>query len=271
MNRRHWLATISGLAASLSGGCGDAGPARPTLRVAAASDLQHALPVLIAAFRQEHGAGLEVVPTFGSSGQLSEQIRQGAPFNVFLSADRRFVEKLAEEGSIDPKSVRAYARGTLVLAVHDVSDPIVKGLADLSRPEVKTIAMANPEVAPYGRAAKQTLERAGLWESLGPKIVPADSVRQALQFVELGNADVAFVGRSIADVKGIRAVALPPDSCDPIIQVLGVTTSSGQAADARAFADFVMGEVGQGILHRLGFSRVSEEEPKAQAPGPAGR
>jgi len=271
MNRPRWLAPILALAAGLPSGCGEAGPDRPTIRVAAASDLQHALPVLIAAFRQEHGEDLDVEPTFGASGQLAEQIRQGAPFDVFLSADRRFVEKLAGEGSIDPKSVRPYARGTLVLAIRDVSDPIVKGLADLSRPEVKTIAIANPELAPYGRAAKQTLERAGLWEALGPKIVPAESVRQALQFAESGNADVAFVGRSLADIKGIRAVGVPVDSYDPIIQVLGVSARPGRPDDARAFADFVVGKVGQGILQDLGFLRVPDEGAKAGAPGPSPR
>lgn len=262
---RYWLL----IGASLVVGCQPPAAEVPKLRVAAASDLQAALPILAIAFRQEHG--IEIVSTFGASGQLSEQIRQGAPFDVFLSANRAYVDRLAREGSLIPDSVRPYARGSLVLAVNKLSAIKLKGLADLSKPEIQKIAIANPEVAPYGVAAKQALERAGLWETLQPRIIPAESVRQALQMVQTGNAEVAFVGRSIADVPEAVVVELPADVCDPIIQYLGVVASSNRQADSKAFTDFVLGEVGQGILFQLGFrgpkSPQTPEKPKPFGPG----
>jgi molybdate transport system substrate-binding protein len=249
-------------------GCGPAPVERPKIRVAAASDLQLAMPILALAFAHDHE--IEVVPTFGASGQLAEQIRQGAPFDVFLSANRAFVDRLAKEGFVEADSVRPYARGALVLAVNKLSAIKLGGMADLTRPEVHKIAIANPDTAPFGMAAKQALERAGLWETLKPKIVPADSVRQALQFVQSGNAEVAFVSRSIADVPEAIVVPLPLDVCDPIIQALGIVARTDRPDDARAFAEFVLGKVGQGILRDVGFRRVLigvevpiEDEPKA--------
>ena len=151
-------------------------------------------------------------------GQLAEQIRQGAPFDVFLSADGKFVRRLADEGIIRGETVRPYALGSLVLATDAKSELKPKGLADLTGPGIKFIAIANPETAPYGKAATQAIERAGLAEALKPRLVTAGSVRQALQMVQSGNAEVGIVSRSIADVPGIRSVQLPLDASDPIIQ-----------------------------------------------------
>jgi len=246
-----WLLLI------LAAGCGSPEPERPKIRVAAASDLQQAMPILAAAFRQDHE--IEVVPTFGASGQLAEQIRQGAPFDVFLSANRAFVDGLAREGLIKPNSVAPYARGELVLAVNKLWGIKIESIKDLTRPEVQKIAIANPDTAPYGMAAKQALRRAGLWETLKGKIVPAESVRQALQFVQSGNAEVGFVGRAIADVPEAVLVPLPLDVCDPIIQVLGISARSDHVDEAGQFVDFLDSDVGQGILRDLGFRRVPKD------------
>ena len=248
--------------ASIVPGCGGAAAEPARLRVAAASDLEHALPILAAAFRSR--GGVEVVPSFGASGQLAEQIRQGAPFDVFLSADRKFVERLAGEGIVKPDSVRPYAQGSLVLALDAKSALDVKGLADLAQPGIKFVAIANPETAPYGRAAKQALERAGLFESIRPKLVQAGSVRQALQMVQSGNAEVGIVGRSIADAKGIRSVPLPSDGYDPIVQHLGVVARPARSEDAAKFVDFLLSADGQGMLADFGFAKPSEaaEGPK---------
>jgi molybdate transport system substrate-binding protein len=242
------------MAAALAAGCGGGPPPGPEpLRVAAASDLQAALPVLVARFKLD--TGLDVRPTIGASGQLAQQVRQGAPFDLFLAANRKFVEDLAAEGVIDPGSVRPYARGTLVLAVHKGSDPdeAIKGLADLAKPAVKKIALANPATAPYGAAGKQALERAGQWEAIKEKVVTAETVRQALQFVQSGNAEAGLVGRAIADVREVRAVPVDPALYDPIVQALGVVAKSGRRGDAGRFAEFLLGEAGQGILKDFGF------------------
>jgi molybdate transport system substrate-binding protein len=235
-------------------GATESNPATP-LRIAAASDLQLALPELLK--RLQARTGIVVTPSFQSSGQLAQQIRQGAPFDVFLSANEAFVGELASEGLIRPESVHAYARGSLVLAVyHELGDQ-VRGLADLAGPEVKKIALANPATAPYGKAGKQALERAGLWGKLEPKIVNAESVRQALLYSQKGDAEAALVGLAIASVPEVRAFEVDPALYDPIVQALGIVAASGRQADAEAFAQFVLGEEGQAILKGFGFKPVA--------------
>jgi molybdate transport system substrate-binding protein len=221
------------------------------LRVAAASDLQAALPKLAERFRARNG--IAITPTFQSSGVLTQQIKQGAPFDVFLAANEAFVSDLAGGGFIRPESAHAYARGSLVLAVYSGLDGRIKSLADLTRPEVKKIALANPETAPYGRAGKQALERSGLWEKVQPKIVIAESVRQALLYAQKGDAEAALVGRAIADVPEVRTVEVDDGLYDPIVQALGIIADSPHRAEAEAFATFVLGGEGQAILKDFGF------------------
>jgi molybdate transport system substrate-binding protein len=248
--------------------------AREPLRIAAASDLQSALPTLTERFTTT--SGIAATAIFGASGRLSEQIRQGAPFDLFLAANEKFVRDLASEGVIEPDSVRNYARGTLVLAVyHDMGERI-RTLADLANPDVKKIALANPETAPYGMAGKQALQRAGLWAELEPKIVFADSVRQALLHAQRGDAEAAFVGRAIADVPEIRSVEVDPSLYDPIIQALGIVSATRRPDDAGRFARFVLDDEGQSILKEFGFAppvqvrqteaAVSRREPAQSAP-----
>ncbi len=225
-------------------------PAEP-LRVAVASDLQPTLPDLEAGFQKASGRAVQFV--VGSSGQLSAQIRQGAPFDVFLSADREYVQALEKEGVVTSGSVKAYAVGTLTLAVRKESAGVIAALEDLAKPEVKRIAIANPEHAPYGRAAKQALEEAGLWESIQPKIVLAESVRQALQFVESGNADAGLVGSAGALAANLETRPVPQRLYDPIVQGLGIVQATKQQDDARAFVDFLLGPAGQDVLRRWGF------------------
>ncbi len=235
-----------------------AGPPGP-LRVAAASDLQAALPKLAERFRARNG--IAITPAFQSSGVLSQQIKQGAPFDVFLSANESFVRDLAGGGFIRPGSVHAYARGSLVLAVYGELGGRVESLADLTRPEVKKIALANPETAPYGRAGKQALERAGLWGKLQPRIVIAESVRQALLYAQKGDAEAALVGRAIADVPEVRAIEVDAGLYDPIVQALGIVATTPRPADAEAFAAFVLGEEGQAILKQYGFRAGRADGP----------
>ncbi len=240
-----------------------AGEPTTPLRLAAASDLQTAMPELIKAFRE--GKGLEVSATFGASGQLAEQIKAGAPFDVFLSANRKFVEDLAATGDVAPESVRPYARGSLVLVVHEEAGAGIERLSDLTKPGVKKVALANPAFAPYGAAAKQALVKEGIWEALGPKRVQAETVRQALQFVQSGNAEAGLVGRSIAKVKGVRVLEIDPDLYDPIVQGLGIVARSAHPGEARAFADFLLGERGQEILAAGGFGRIATKAARSDA------
>lgn len=267
-----WLVSLTAWCIAGCGGAREASspaPAAPKaaspLRIAAASDLQAVLPKLGEGFRARGGPAIE--PTFGASGVLTQQIKQGAPFDVFLSANEAFVRDLARDGSIRPDSVHPYARGALVLAVHvDVKGPI-DSLADLARPEVKKIALANPETAPYGRAGKQALERSGLWDRLQPKVVIAGSVRQALLYAQKGEAEAALVAHSIEGGPEVRAVELDPGLYDPIVQALGIVADSPDREGAEAFARFMLGEDGQAILKAFGFRPPPADPARAGGEG----
>ena len=154
---------------------------------------------------------------------------------------------LADGGFIESASVHRYARGSLVLAVYCASDAKVQSLEDLKRPEVKKIALANPAIAPYGKAGKQALVNTGLWEELEPKIVIAESVRQALLYAQKGDVEAALVGRAIANVPEVRVIAIDNKLFEPIIQALGITTTTKQRAEAHKFVHFVLDAEGQGF------------------------
>jgi molybdate transport system substrate-binding protein len=221
------------------------------LRIAAASDLQHALPRLAGRFRQQ--TGTKCTLTLDASGRLAEQIKAGAPFDVFLAANMKFVSELAAAGLILPESVQPYARGALVLCVHRAVSSQLLGLDDLSRSAIKKIAIANPDYAPYGLVARQALQRAGLWSILEPKIVRADSVRQALIYVSNGDAEAALVSKTLANADAVRVVALDPRLYDPLVQALGIVADTTNPDQARAFVQFVMGVEGQAILQEAGL------------------
>ncbi len=261
MKRRRHVLLILGL---IVVGCG--GPARTRvtpaepLRIAAASDLQQVMPTLLERFKALKG--VDVSPTFGASGQLSQQIKQGAPFDVYLSANRKFVDDLAKDGSIDVQSVKVYALGRLALIVRDDVEAPARTLDDLKDPAIKRFAIANPETAPYGAAAKQALLSAGLWDVLEPKKVQSETVRQALQFVQSGNVEAALVATAMARVDGVRSVMIDPKLHDPIVQALGVVGGSRKKGDASEFARFLTDGEGRTLLREAGFHVDMEKSTK---------
>jgi molybdate transport system substrate-binding protein len=253
--RREFLALLAPIL--FAPGCArdDASPTGshgPPLHIAAASDLQRALPELVDRF-ERNSPGRKVVLTFGSSGQLSEQIRAGAPFDLFLSANTAFVDKLASERHIDPRTVRPYAIGRLVIAIGSEQLGKVARIEDLASAAVVKVAIANPEYAPYGMAAKQALERSGLWSALAPKLVLAETVGQAMQFVQSGNTEAGLVSKSVAIAPEIRVIEVDPASYDPLVQSLGIVTRSMPAEAAESFAQFLTGVTGQAMLKSHGF------------------
>jgi molybdate transport system substrate-binding protein len=241
----------------LATGCGGSTPANAPLRVAIASDLQTVFPVLAARFQAD--TGIKVEASVGSSGKLAKDIAGGAPFDVFLSANRKFVDDLAATKAIDPASVRPYARGALVVAVFEKPGLHIQSLDDLTNPEIKKIAIANPDLAPYGLAAKQALQKVDLWDKLQPKIVRAETVAQAYHFVESGNAEVGLVSHSSVGSKSVKAFRVDKSLYEPIVQTLGVVSASKRQGDARAFADFMTSDVGMGILADFGFARPDSD------------
>lgn len=261
-------ALVLGAVLVASPGCGSSRiKVPPPLRVAAASDLQRVLPGLLERFTG--AARITTGATFDASGRLAEQIKAGAPFDLFLSANRTFVDDLANAGLIVPETVRDYALGSLVLCVGDSARGRVEVLDDLKRPEIRKIAIANPEYAPYGIAARQALQRAGLWESLEPRIVRADSVRQALFHVQNGDAEAALVSRALVDPKLVKMLPIDEGLHDPIVQSLGVVAHGDRREDAAALARFITGPEGQALLSEGGFAKVeAEHSPAAERSKP---
>lgn len=238
--------------------CAGGQASQPRLAIAAASDLQFVFPDLIAAFAMHH-PDTAVEPTFGASGTLTAQIASGAPFDVFFSADRAYPERLAHDGHADAATLTPYAIGHIVLWVPGSSPIDVRALGDqaLLDARVRTVAIANPEHAPYGRAAIAALTTLGILDAVRPKLVFGENVAQAAQFAQSGAADAAVIGRSLAVSPKLanegRWWEFPATSHPRLEQVAVVTTTSKNPAAARAFLAFVTSDEGRVILERHGL------------------
>ena len=222
-----------------------------TLTVAAAADLQFAFTDLGESFQKETGAKVTFI--FGSSGTLAQQIENGAPVDLFASADEEYVRQLAAKGVVLPDTEQPYAVGRIALVGSRSSGPRVTTLQDLVQPAVKHIAIANPQHAPYGAAAKQALQSTGLWEQLQPKVVYGENVRQALQFVQTGNAEAGIVALSIAEVPEVSYTILDESLYQPLRQLLVVVRGAKEEDLARQFAAFVDGPEGRPVMRRYRF------------------
>ncbi|MBI2400078.1 MAG: molybdate ABC transporter substrate-binding protein [Deltaproteobacteria bacterium] len=221
------------------------------LTVAGASDLSFAFREIAREFEKE--TAYKVVLSLGSTGMLARQIEQGAPFDAFFAANRKFVEDLEKGGFILPGTVELYAEGRLVIATRRDTGLKMTRLEDLRKNNITRIAMANPEHAPYGMAAMEALKSAGLWEELKSKLVYGENIRQALQFVESGNAGAGIIARSVANAPGIGFSDVPSKLHKPISQAAGVVSSSKEKEAARKFIKFVNGPKGAPIMKKYGF------------------
>jgi molybdate transport system substrate-binding protein len=228
---------------------------RPELVVAAAADLVFAFREIVPAFERERHA--KVTLTLGSTGHLAQQIEHGAPFDVFFAANMSFIEALRSRGHVRPGTVEPYAQGLIVLATHKNRMPLV-GLGDLGQDAVRRVAIANPVHAPYGMAAKEALEKAGLWERVGPKLVYGENISQALQFLRTENVDAAILALSVAQVPEIRSDLIDRALYRPIVQGVAVTIRAREPDLARAFIRFVNGPEGRSIMKRFGFLMPGE-------------
>lgn len=220
-----------------------------TLYVAAASDLFNALTEIGNEFTNETGIKIEY--TFGSTGLLTQQIQEGAPFDLFAAAHESYIDKLIEGDAVDTNSKEYYAIGRMVLMA---SDSNVRQLDSsfLLDPNTKTITIANPEHAPYGKAAKETLESWGIWEEIQPKLVFAENIRQAYQFVESENADVGFIALSLMNEE-FNYELIDEANHKPILQALALPKQSEQPELSKQLADFIISSRGQEILESYGF------------------
>jgi len=249
MRKRSFLGWV---AAGLT--AGPALGADAPIRVAVASDLKFALTELAHQYQRE--TGQPVQPSLGSSGQFAQQIRQGLPTDIYMSADEEFVFKLADAGLIQGRG-DLYALGRIAAIVPAGStltlDPGLRGLAGSG---IRYFAIANPEHAPYGRAAQQALERLGLWEQLKPKLVLGENVAQATQFVTSGSAQAGITALSLAVAPEVaklaRHVVLPAELHAPLRQRMALLRSA--SPQAGGFYRFLQTPAAKVVLRRYGFS-----------------
>lgn len=224
--------------------------APPELHVAAASNLTAIMPELDASF--ERATGIHVVPSFGASAQLAQQIQNGAPFDLFLSADVEHVDVLVKSGAADPATKSIYARGRLV--VWAPMKPGLRNLAGLANPDIRTIAIAKPELAPYGEAAVDSLKSAGLWPRAQAKAVYAPNISTAKQFADTGNADAAFTALALVIGTKQNYFEVEERLHSPIDQALCIVKSSPRREQAQAFASYLKSPAGRAILMRFGYA-----------------
>jgi molybdate transport system substrate-binding protein len=226
------------------------------LTVGAAADLQFAFHDLGAQFERQTGIPVRV--TYGSSGNFTTQIENGAPFDLFFSADVQYPQKLVSEGFAEADSLYRYADGKLVLWVRNGSKiDLNKGLAVLADAAVRKIAIANPKHAPYGRAAVAAMKSAGVYDKVGSRLVLGENISQTAQFVQSGAADVGLVALSLAVSPGMKSsgryVEVPAKDYSAIEQGAAILKRSKQKAAAEKFLEFMKTPVAKEILEKYGF------------------
>ncbi len=233
---------------------------RNPLLVAAASDLIPAFEELGALFTAQ--TGVAVVFNFGSTGQLAQQIEQGAPVDVFAAANVSFINTLQSAGLVLEDSIMTYAFGRLTLWTRSDSPVQITTLEDLIQLDIQRIAIANPEHAPYGIAAREALQSAGVWEAVQPQLIFGENIAQTLQYAETGNVDVALVALSLSIAAGEsgRWVLIPDTLHNPLQQTLAVIKGTQHEAAARQFALFVNSDAGRAVMQRFGFI-LPDEKP----------
>jgi molybdate transport system substrate-binding protein len=223
------------------------------LTVSAAASLGDAFTEIAEHFEAAHPEH-EVRLNLGGSGALLQQIRAGAPVDVFAAADGETMDRAAAEGLIEARQRHDIARNTLVLAVPADADAMPTGLAALAGPHIRRIAIGQPDAVPAGRYARDALQAAHLWEALAPRLVPAQNVRQALDYLARGEVDAAFVYATDLALpsRGVkRAFDVPLEA--PIRYPIAPVAESREPEVARAFVGFVRSADGQAVLRRHGF------------------
>ena len=241
-------ACLLGLWLVLGGAAAQAGE----MVVSGAASLTNAFDELKVLYEKKH-SGLTIHTNYAASNPLLKQMQEGAPVDVFASADQETMDKAEKAGLIDPASRRDFVRNTLVLIVPKGSKK-PSGMSELSG--CRRIAVGNPDSVPAGRYARESLTRAGLWEALAPRLIMGNSVRQVLDYVARGEVDAGFVyatdARQMADKVDVVLVA---EGHKPVLYPVAVATTGKNAAQGKAFVDFLLSPEAGEVLARYGFSR----------------
>lgn len=252
-----FLASFLCVYAGAAEGRGD-DKASKEITVAAAADLSAAFKEIAANYEKQ--TGVQVKLSFAASGALTQQIQNGAPFDVFFSADMEYPRQLIAAGHADVSSLYRYAVGTLVLWVPSASalDPGNQGIKVLQDSSVKKIAIANPQHAPYGRAAVAALQHFGVFEQVQDRLVMGENVSQAAQFVESGNAQAGFIALAHAVPLAMRGEGkfwkVPGEAYPALDQGVVVISHSPHKREAAAFVDYIKTKEAVDVLRRYGFT-----------------
>jgi len=230
-------------------------PVQPIL-VFAAADLGPPFKQIVPLF--ERSTKNRVTLVLGSTGTLTSQIRHGAPADVFFAANESYIQQLSTESLTLEQTRRPYARGRIALVSLTSAGVRIESLGDLASADVTRVAIANPTHAPYGLAARQALEAAGLWTAVEAKLVYGENVQQAVQFVRSGSADAGIVARSVADTPDLKWTLIEQRLHAPLDQVAVVLARTNQPAASMAFIEFVNDIQGRLVMRRFGFHLPGE-------------
>jgi molybdate transport system substrate-binding protein len=227
------------------------------IAIAAASDLNFAMKDLVAEY--EKATAHHVIVSLGSSGNFYAQIQNGAPFDVYFSADIGYPKKLEEAGLTVPGSLYRYAVGRIVLWAHHASHrDVAKGMEILRDPAIKKIAIANPTHAPYGRADVAAMQHFKVYDQAKDRLVLGENISQAAQFIESGACDVGVIALSLALAPTMKSAGtyweIPSEAHPPLEQGAAILKSSKQQKTARQFLEFMQSAQGQEIMRRYGFT-----------------
>lgn len=225
--------------------------AKREVAVAAAANLNEVFQQIGPQF--EAATGIHPIFSFGSTAQLAMQIENGAPFDVFAAADVEHVDQLAKKGFLTPGSRAVYATGILALWIPPGSAAQVARPEDLVQPPVKVIALAKPELAPYGLAARETLQKLGIWSKVESRVVYADNISMAKQYGSSGNADAVFTAYSLVMKEQGKVIQVSDALHAPIDQAMGIVAAAKNQAAAREFVNFLLAGKGRDVLRGSGY------------------
>ncbi len=230
---------------------------RVTLTVSAAADLIPAFEEIGERFEAETGVAVDF--NFGSTGQLTQQIIAGAPVDVFAAANEAYIDQLGEQGLILSETKALYGQGRIVLWTLPDADLEITDISQLADPEIGRIAIANPDHAPYGVAAREAMQTAGIWDSVQEKLVMGENISDTLRLAQTGNVDVAIVALSLSLASDGEWTLVDAAMHEPIDQALAVIADTAHEPEARAFAAFVNSETGRDVMNRYGFVLPGED------------
>ena len=228
-----------------------------TLTISAAANLNLVAPEIGKLWEQE--TGNKVTFNFGATTKLAQQIEQGAAVDLFAAANKKAIENLDQKGLIISDTKKIYAIGAIGIWQKQDSQIKIKGIEDLLKPEIKRIAIANPATAPYGIAAKEALQSAGIWEQLQSRLILGENITQTQQYVETGNVDVAIVALANTINKSGKWTAIDSKLHQPLEQMLAIPKNAPHRSQAKQFANFINGERGRDLIQKYGYILPSEQ------------